>query len=785
MSSNLLPVQDVATDRLTPSSRPVRLPLEDATDLVAPADADATVNLRPRGAVNKATMQRVEGYEILDELGRGGMGVVYKAWQYRLQRTVALKMILSGSFAGPQELDRFRAEAMAIARLHHPHLLSIYDIGETNHLPFYAMEYMEGGSLSCRLNGQPIAPRIAAGLVRNLAQAMDYAHKNGIVHRDLKPANILVTGDKDTPLEQTIAKITDFGIAKHLHQDSNYTKTGDILGTPNYMAPEQAMGRSAQIGPAADVYSLGAILYELLTGRPPFDGDNSADVLILVTMEEPERPSYWTRSIPRDVETICLKCLEKDPAKRYASAAALADDLGRFLHSEPIQAKPASLLDRTMKWVRRRPALAAILVMAIASTLLGFGVMAMFLSQAVDHAQKQDELVTQSKILLADAYLERGIHLAEKGDVRRGMHWMVRSLEMTGEIERRQQQPSVLEPAIRMNLASWGQCVAAREMKLPHDQWVWDVAFSPDQQFVVTASRDTRVQVWNARTGQAVGAPLKHPFPVWGVAFHPDGRTLFTLCGDDAYGLAGWLCVWSADADRPGHFTPRGAPLMLPYPLFRLAVNPQGDRIFVGSATGVACLFAFDPQGAGAGLRLLGEGLASLHHLPAFSADGTLLATVAVQPAEARSSIQANHHVQLWDARTGKALGAPLEHAGPVRTVTFSRDGRFVIAGSTIHESVEQGETSMLHVWDRAQGVCVAKSPPLSGRIKSSAAAPNGQMFAVSLFEYIRPKVRGERLHITDGHINLWQIHQDGRIELIRPPDAHKPCRLAHAVQPR
>ena len=434
-------------------------------DLAAPEpsldDPDATKQIRTRSARSIDLLQRIEGYEILEELGRGGMGVVYKAWQHSLQRHVALKMIIAGSFAGPQELERFRAEAMAIARLHHPNLVSIHEIGESNYLPFYAMEYMEGGTLARRLTGQPLDPRMAAALVRSLAQAMDYAHQHGIIHRDLKPANILLAGDRNSPLDPANAKISDFGIAKHLHHVSSYTRTGDILGTPHYMAPEQAIGSPALIGPAADVYSLGAILYELLTGRAPFHGHEGAAVLLMLTKEEPESLSKLVSGVPRDLQTICAKCLEKDPVKRYASARDLADDLTRFLECEPIHARPSSMIDRGVKWARRRPALASILCMAMGAAILAFALQMMMWRQAVDHAHKQDELLTESKSRLADALLDRGIHLAEKGDVRRGMHWMLRSLEISEEIERLQNKPSERR-VTRMNLASWGHCVAAR-----------------------------------------------------------------------------------------------------------------------------------------------------------------------------------------------------------------------------------------------------------------------------------------------------------------------------------
>lgn len=777
-TSNQGSSSDEATYYARPGNKPPTEPAAEPMERT-PTDGDATMAVRPvgprvvteRGA---EILQRVAGYEILDELGRGGMGVVYKAWQHSLQRTVALKMILAGSFASPLDLERFRAEAMAIARLHHPNLLNIYEIGESTDLPFYAMEYMEGGSLAHRLNGMPIAPRVAAGLIRSLAQAMDYAHKNGIVHRDLKPANILLGGKNDTPLDECAAKITDFGIAKHLHRDSSSTRTGDILGTPHYMAPEQAAGRSAEVGPSADVYSLGAMLYELLTGRTPFHGHDGAAVLILATREEPERPSRWVSNLPRDLQTICMKCLEKDPAKRYASASALAEDLARFLANEPIEARPASLVDRTLKWTRRRPAVAAASVMAVAASLLAFGLITLMWRQAVAHSVRQDELLTESKMLLADAFLDRGIHLAEKGDVRRGMHWMMRSLEMTDEVERKTGASSALASIIRMNLASWGQCVGAREMLLPHGDWVWDVAFTPDRRFAITGSRDTKVQVWDARTAQPVGGPLVHPYAVWGIAMHPDGKTLFTICGEDKEDKAGSVTVWSADPQKPGHFTPRGAPMRFPYGLFRMQMNASGDRIWVSSTrAGTATLLAFDPAGQGNGLQVVGDAMPGHHPLAVFSENGVRLATIVgilTEDGKPLDRPRATGHVQLWDGRTGDALGPALEHVGPVRAVHFSKDGRYLITASATPRPIEQGETSVLEVWDVEKRARVAVSPPLPGRVKAMAGAPNGQMFAVSVFDFIRAKDSGSRIEITGGHVQLWQLHGDGQIESYGTP---------------
>jgi len=272
----------------------------------------------------------VPGYEILGELGRSGMGVVYKARQLALNRLVALKMILADGHAGAAELARFQTEAEAIARLQHPHIVQIHEVGQHDGLPFFSLEFCPGGSLDRKLAGNPQPSREAAALIEKLAHAMHAAHEKGILHRDLKPANILLAED-DTP------KITDFGLAKKLdpvslgrESGTGLTATGAVMGTPSYMAPEQAGGKSKELGPACDVYALGAILYECLTGRPPFKAARPLDTLLQVVSDEPVPPTRLNVKTPRDLETICLKCLHKEPSRRYASAAALAEDLRRF-----------------------------------------------------------------------------------------------------------------------------------------------------------------------------------------------------------------------------------------------------------------------------------------------------------------------------------------------------------------------------------------------------------------------------------------------------------------------
>jgi tetratricopeptide (TPR) repeat protein/tRNA A-37 threonylcarbamoyl transferase component Bud32 len=295
----------------------------------------------------------VPGYVILEVIGRGGMGVVYKARHHRLDRLVALKMVLSGAHASPEQLARFTIESQAVAQLLHPGIVQIYEVGEHDGLPYFSLEFVAGGSLANKIGDKPQPAREAAAMVHDLAVAMREAHRHHIIHRDLKPANVLLTPDGHP-------KITDFGLAKRLDADSQQTQTGATMGTPSYMAPEQAMGHTHQIGPLSDLYALGVILYEMLVGRPPFQGASPLETIELARSQEPVPPIRLQPKIPVDLETICLKCLQKDPLKRYADAAALAEDLQRFLEGRPILARPVGAVERLARWCRRNPKIAAL-----------------------------------------------------------------------------------------------------------------------------------------------------------------------------------------------------------------------------------------------------------------------------------------------------------------------------------------------------------------------------------------------------------------------------------------
>ncbi len=377
-----------------------------------PDPADNTIEgFTPGGLAAPAEIDSqwpaVPGYEIIGVLGRGGMAIVYMARHLALQRIVALKMLENWALAGKKELARFRAEADVIARLQHPNIVQIYDVGDVDGRPYFALEYVPGGSLAQHLNGTPQSARQAARFVEVLARAVQAAHANGVVHRDLKPANILLVSapqdaagalDKtrasnalaaDSGLLKAVPKITDFGVAKCAHGDGearlhqSLTVTGDLLGTPSYMAPEQASPKGPPVGPAADIYALGAILYELLTGRPPFKGETPLDTVLQVLHSEPVSVSGLQPNVPRDLETICQKCLRKEPRHRYHSVSELADDIQSFLRGGPIKARPRGAVEKVWRWIRDHPAPSGLVAAGVLTPIVALVILSLLSARLV------------------------------------------------------------------------------------------------------------------------------------------------------------------------------------------------------------------------------------------------------------------------------------------------------------------------------------------------------------------------------------------------------------------
>jgi WD40 repeat protein/predicted Ser/Thr protein kinase len=598
---------------------------------------------------------QIPGYEVIGELGRGGMGVVYKARQLSLGRLIALKMILAGAQAGANQLTRFRAEAEAVARLQHPNLIQVFEVGEQEGRPYFVMEFVDGGGLDRLIDGKPQPPRRAAELLETLSRAIQAVHGAGIIHRDLKPSNVLLTADGT-------AKITDFGLAKRLGDDSGPTLTGDVVGTPSYMAPEQAAGRTRDVGPTTDVYSLGAILYEMLTGLPPVDGETPWDTIQRVVTDDPVAPRRLRPAVPRDLETICLKCLQKEPRRRYPSAVALADDLGRFLRGEPIQARPVGRGERLVKWARRRPAAAALVaVSGLAALLLAAGgvVSHVRFSRALADARSSAE---ESRRRLVRLNVAEGRHALDQGDWLGSLVWFTEALQLDAGDENRERMHrrrlgAVLRQCPRLILLGF------------HDGPVVQAQFSRDGRYLITASDDQTARVWDVRTGKAAGSPLRHDGAVAWAAFSPDGRKAVTA-GRDATAR-----VWDALTGR----SPL-PPLRHEGAVLCASFSDDGRRVLTAGEDGTARLWD----------AATGEALAPpLRHggvvrCAAFGPDGRRVVTAS-----------ADRTARVWDASDGEPLTPPLKHDVPVTWAAFDPDGRRVVTACA---------DGTARLWDAASG---------------------------------------------------------------------------------
>jgi WD40 repeat protein len=657
----------------------------------------------------------IPGYEILEQLGRGGMGVVYKARQRSLDRIVALKMILG--HPEPEVLTRFRTEAEIVARLQHPNVVQIYEIGEHAGQPFLALEYVAGGTLAEKVANTPLPPKEAARVGERLARAVHAAHERGVIHRDLKPANTLLTVDGQP-------KVTDFGLAKKLDAGPGHTYSGAILGTPSYMAPEQALGSTAAVGPAADVYALGALLYEALTGRPPFKGATVLETLEQVAGREPVPPAQLQPTVPRDLETICLKCLQKDARRRYRSAAALAEDLARFQEGRPILARPVGGLERLARWCQRNPALAAVSGLALLALLSAVGLLlGLLLSQAAaarelqarqgatEEAlrQKQQALTTaeenfqESRRQWATLVLDRGLAHCEEGDCRRGLLFLAAALEYATEA-----RDVRLQEYLRASLTAWRRQLVPLKGILAHPKGADLAAFSPDGQTVLTTGKDGTIRLWDVATARPRGAPMRQEGTIRAAVFSPDGKTVVTA-GDDQTAR-----LWDAATGAP-----RGEPLIHPKSVLAAAFSPDGRRLITGCTDHTARLWdAATGRPCGRPLQHEAE-----VWLVACCRDGKTLLTATANGA------------YRWDLESLESRGQPLNHTGYCTYAALNPNGQTVLTEGPGRPDLGQKE---LQLWSLATGKRLGLPQIYSEKAESVCFSPGGQQVFVAHGSVVR-----------------------------------------------
>jgi WD40 repeat protein/tRNA A-37 threonylcarbamoyl transferase component Bud32 len=688
-------------------------------------------------------------YELIKELGRGGMGIVFKARQISLNRPVAIKMIRTAALASEDELRRFQNEAEAIALLDHPHIVPILEVGSHEGQRYFSMKLISGSSLDKVLSDYTNNPKSAARLVKTAAEAVHHAHQRGILHRDLKPANILLD-------EHGEPYVTDFGLAKRVQGDSEMTFSGAIVGTPAYMAPEQASGRRGAVTTASDVYGLGAILYALLTGRAPFGGDSIDDTLEQVRSAAPALPSKINPVVPRDLEVICLKCVEKDPAERYPSAAALAEDLGRFAAGEPVSARAAGVVERLAKWARRKPTLAAAYTLGLLALLFGgLGGAAAWQWRAAERARRaavlaRGEAVTArdgEKVARAVAEQARdAAMLAEKAAVmardgeqksreRLAATEYGRTIQLAQEACRDDDviTAMALLDATPTDLRGWEWrfihrlCHSELLTIRGHLGGVLSVSFSPDGLRLLTVGNDYRAKLWDAKTGAEIltlmggsasfspdgsrivvvwagmakvrdamsGTEILtlegHTDPVVSASFSPDGSRIMTRSVDDT------ARVWDAR---------RGVELLT---LKRrtgvvrsASFSPDGSRVVTGSDDESAKVWEV---GSGAELITLKGHIASVRSA-SFSPDGKRLVTGSDDKT-----------AKVWDARSGAELLTLKGHGGPVVSASFSPDGWRIVTGSS---------DKLAKVWDANDGALLLTLKGHTAAVTSASFSPDG-----------------------------------------------------------
>lgn len=741
-------------------------------------NAEQPTILSPTDAVelasdeSAAALRRVRyfgDYELLREIARGGMGVVYEARQRSLNRPVALKMILSGQLASVEEVARFRREAEAAAQLEHPGIVPIFEIGTDGDQHYFTMGYVSGPSLSARLLERPLEPREAATLIRDVALAVQYAHERGVVHRDLKPSNILLAPRSDSShVRQNVGqtdvrphsgecgyapRITDFGLAKVSHADHSLTETGQILGTPSYMPPEQAAGLTHEIGPAADIYSLGAVLYACLTGRPPFQAASVLDTVRQVLERDPVSLRDLNVAIPQDLETICLKCLEKSIPRRYPTAKEVADELQRYLEGRPIEARPVSRRERAWRWCRRNPIVAGLSAAVALSLLLGIAVSSYFAWQenqraiAESNARRDEEFQRRKadqQTVIAKKLGADNLKLAEdekaarqKADLNADAAQQQTKLAKRHLYAAHMQQIQMAWDGSRVGQANrlldlyrpaqgqapdvedlrsfewyyWDRCCHSDLLTLnAHASGVLCVAFSPDGQRLASGGTgEASLKVWDLNTGLELMSLKGHR----GYLFNNPGlaRTYESLT------QSGITTVHS------------------------VAYRHDGKQLASGGADGTVAIWDLT---TGQNLMTL-KGHSYQMKCVAFTPDGSRLASLAMDPMS-----PVTWEFKLWDAVTGEEIRSRRGSEGVSEcNFAFSPDGKRIALTNT-------DLTGAVKLWDTATG---DELPPLGGKpgyARKVAFSPDGQLLAATNLDStikVWHVAVGHELHSLKGHL--------------------------------
>jgi WD40 repeat protein/predicted Ser/Thr protein kinase len=681
----------------------------------------------PMVRIREAAPTQLNGLEVREELGRGGMGVVYKAWHATLNRFVAVKMLAYGACAGQAQLARFRLEAEAIARLHHPNIAQIYEFGEHQGQPYIVQEFVGGGRLDQHIVHHSRPVRWVAEMFVTLASAVHHMHERGILHRDLKPGNVLLAED-GTP------KIIDFGLAKKLGEPS-LTPTGAVIGTPSYMAPEQAHGRTHDVGFAIDIYALGAGLYECLTGRPPFRGETVMETLRLVLFEEPLPPSRLRPSIPRDLETICLKCLQKNPTNRYRSAQNLADDLKQFLAGKAVRARPVGRAERSWRWCRRNPVVATLVMLVTLLFVAGMAVSTLFASlaakqaqmaqdqaedrlnaetarlqavqearamrlQAVQEARAMLQATVHDRALSARYFLEHGVRLCEDERTRpEGLLWLAHGLKAATD-------KTDLRLLLRMQLAAWGSRPEPVRKNVTLGEGRWQVLFSPDGRSLLAWS-GREAQLVSLETGKPIAPAIRSAHSITAATLSPNRERL--ILGYETGGAGFWVLQTRKETLR----------LKNDSGIMRsLAFSPDGRLLVSGNADKTVKVW----EALMGLLALTLKGHTSEVGSVAFSPDGKRIASGSDDKT-----------VKVWDALTGQRTLTLKGHTGAVRSVCFSPDEKWVASGSS---------DGTARLWVLSTGTPAGPLFPHPGRVTKVAFSPDGRTLLVA----------------GEGMVRLWDV---------------------------